>query len=53
MIDICIMAGNNEHKDGDLGDAESLVAPLSVVLPLSISQGGGKGLPAAWAHFDQ
>lgn len=39
MIDISIMAGNNEQTDGDGGDAESLVASLSVDLPLSLSGG--------------
>lgn len=29
MIGICIMAGDNEQKDEDLGEAESLVASAS------------------------
>lgn len=42
QVDSCTMAGNNEQKDEDLGDAglQSLwVTTLSVEWPLSVSQG--------------
>lgn len=38
MIGTCIMAGKNEQKDEDLGEAESLVASVSVKWLLFVSR---------------